>query len=166
MVLLGCRDLLWSISADHHCCSPPFQGSLIAKCAHQPVPLLPPCIRLLMILSFGGGCPEGLMLMFSRVFGSAGQFLGCSRNSDSTDFKNKGRNPEPFCENSQGKPFPTSPLLSPSLPSCPFLFPPFPPFLFFSSPPLSPPFLFWGWFGLVLGLLGRFRWGGVWGSVS
>ena len=30
-----------------------------------------------------------------------GQFLGCTRNSNSTDFKNKGRNPEPFCENSQ-----------------------------------------------------------------
>lgn len=109
----------------------------------QPALLLPPCIRLLMILSFGGGCPEGLM--FPRVFGSAGQFLGCSRNSDCTDFKNKGRNPEPFCENSQGKPFPTSPLLSPSLPSCPLLFPPFP---FFSSPP--PPLLFsfgvvWFW---------------------
>lgn len=39
------------------------------------------------------------------VFNSTGQFLGCTRNSDSTDFKNKGRNPEPFCENSQGKLF-------------------------------------------------------------
>lgn len=39
------------------------------------------------------------------VFNSTGQFLGRTRNSNSTDFKNKGRNPEPFCENSQGKLF-------------------------------------------------------------
>lgn len=39
------------------------------------------------------------------VFDSTGQLLGCTRNSNSTDFKNKGRNPEPFCENSQGKLF-------------------------------------------------------------
>lgn len=44
------------------------------------------------------------------VFDSTGQFLGCTRNSHSTDFKNKGRNPEPFCENSQGKLFPRLPV--------------------------------------------------------
>lgn len=44
-------------------------------------------------------------LMCVCVFDSTGQFLGCPRNSNSTDFKNKGRNPEPFCENSQGKLF-------------------------------------------------------------
>ena len=51
------------------------------------------------------------------LFDSPGQLLGCTRNSNSTDFKNKGRNPEPFCENSQGKLF-----YYYFFPSCPIFF--------------------------------------------
>lgn len=61
--------------------------------------------------SFSGVC----VCVCVCVFDSTGQFLGCTRNSNSTDFKNKGRNPEPFCENSQGK------LFFPSLPFLSFL---------------------------------------------
>lgn len=54
----------------------------------------------------GQGCQEVAQHSNSVcvcVFDSTGQFLGRPRNPNSTDFKNKSRNPEPFCENSQGK---------------------------------------------------------------
>lgn len=58
-----------------------------------------------------------LVCVCVSVFDSPGQFLGCTRNSNSTDVKNKGRNPEPFCENSQGKLFYYC-----FFPSCPVFF--------------------------------------------
>lgn len=78
---------------------------------------LPDPPRWARVMRVVQGLTISLVCVCVCVFDSTGQFLGCSRNSNSTDFKNKGRNPEPFCENSQGKLFRYYVFLSPSLPS-------------------------------------------------